>query len=254
MPIKFRQVGPTLGAEVDGIDISKPLSKADAAAIHAGMDKYAVLVFREQKIDDEQQLAFTQGLGDIEHAIGTSLRSDNDSACRRRSPTSPISTRTTSRSRATTGAGCSPSATGSGTRTARSRSSRRSTRCCTRAAFRPRAAIPSSPTCGPPMTRSTRRPKAWSRTWSASIRRCTRARKLGFMDFTDEERERFKPVRQRLVRTHPYGAQVAVPVVARRHDRRLASARGTGVPHGSDRGGDTARVRLHRTNGASAIS
>ena len=26
---------------------------------------------------------------------------------------------------------------------------------------------------------------------------------LGFTDFTDEERERFKPVRQRLVRTHP---------------------------------------------------
>src|SRR6185312_7350201 len=27
--------------------------------------------------------------------------------------------------------------------------------------------------------------------------------KLGFTDFTPEERERFKPVRQRLVRTHP---------------------------------------------------
>ena len=27
--------------------------------------------------------------------------------------------------------------------------------------------------------------------------------KLGFIDFTDEERERFKPVLQRLVRTHP---------------------------------------------------
>src|SRR5437879_13001764 len=26
---------------------------------------------------------------------------------------------------------------------------------------------------------------------------------LGFFDLTDEERERFKPVRQRLVRTHP---------------------------------------------------
>jgi alpha-ketoglutarate-dependent 2,4-dichlorophenoxyacetate dioxygenase len=26
---------------------------------------------------------------------------------------------------------------------------------------------------------------------------------LGFFDFSDEERERFKPVRQRLVRTHP---------------------------------------------------
>jgi alpha-ketoglutarate-dependent 2,4-dichlorophenoxyacetate dioxygenase len=37
-----------------------------------------VLVFHDQKIDDAQQLAFTQSLGDIEHAIGTSLRAANE--------------------------------------------------------------------------------------------------------------------------------------------------------------------------------
>ena len=47
--------------------------------------------------------------------------------------------------------------------------------------------------------------------------------KLGFTEFTPEERERFKPVRQRLVRVHPeHRAQVDLPVVARRHDPRLA--------------------------------
>src|SRR6267142_1398476 len=60
MTVTIRQVGPCLGGEVDG------------------MDKYAVLVFHDQKISDEQQLAFTQSLGKIEHAIGTSLRAANE--------------------------------------------------------------------------------------------------------------------------------------------------------------------------------
>jgi alpha-ketoglutarate-dependent 2,4-dichlorophenoxyacetate dioxygenase len=78
MPISFRQVGPCLAAEVSGIDIAKPLTPAEVAAIHGGMDKYAVLVFRSQPIDDEQQLAFTRSLGEIEEAIGTGLRKPNE--------------------------------------------------------------------------------------------------------------------------------------------------------------------------------
>ena len=35
-------------------------------------------------------------------------------------------------------------------------------------------------------------------------------RQLGFTDFTDEERARFKPVRQRLVRTHPVTGRKSV--------------------------------------------
>src|SRR5260370_13743391 len=38
------------------------------------MDGHAVLVFHDQRIEDAQQLAFTRSLGEIEHAIGTSLR------------------------------------------------------------------------------------------------------------------------------------------------------------------------------------
>ena len=78
MTITIRQVGPCLAGEVDGLDMRTPLSREDAAAIHAGMDRYAVLVFRDQKIDDAQQLAFTRALGDIEHAIGTSLRAASE--------------------------------------------------------------------------------------------------------------------------------------------------------------------------------
>jgi alpha-ketoglutarate-dependent 2,4-dichlorophenoxyacetate dioxygenase len=78
MTVTIRQVGPCFAGEVEGIDMRKPLTRDEVAAIHAGMDKYAVLVFHDQKIDDAQQLAFTQSLGDIEHAIGTSLRAANE--------------------------------------------------------------------------------------------------------------------------------------------------------------------------------
>lgn len=78
MPVTIRQVGPCFAGQVSGIDMTKPLSPAEASAVHAGMDKYAVLVFHDQAIDDDQQLAFTTSLGDIEHAIGTSLRAAHE--------------------------------------------------------------------------------------------------------------------------------------------------------------------------------
>lgn len=74
MPFTIRQLGPGFVAEVSGLDLTKPLPKDDIAAIHAGMDRYAVLIFHDQGFDDAQQLAFTQSLGEIELAIGVSLR------------------------------------------------------------------------------------------------------------------------------------------------------------------------------------
>jgi len=78
MTVAIRQVGPCFAGEVDGVDMRRPLTPDEVAAIHAGMDRYAVLVFRNQDIDDAQQLAFTQSLGPIEHAIGSSLRAANE--------------------------------------------------------------------------------------------------------------------------------------------------------------------------------
>jgi alpha-ketoglutarate-dependent 2,4-dichlorophenoxyacetate dioxygenase len=78
MPITIRQIGPCLAGEVDGIDMRRPLNPAEIAEIHAGMDRYAVLVFHKQDIDDEQQLAFTRGLGEIELTLNTGLRAENE--------------------------------------------------------------------------------------------------------------------------------------------------------------------------------
>jgi alpha-ketoglutarate-dependent 2,4-dichlorophenoxyacetate dioxygenase len=60
MSISIRRLTPHIGGEVAGIDIRKPLSAEDTAAIHAAMDEYAVLVFREQPMSGDQQLAFTE--------------------------------------------------------------------------------------------------------------------------------------------------------------------------------------------------
>jgi alpha-ketoglutarate-dependent 2,4-dichlorophenoxyacetate dioxygenase len=76
--LSIRQIGPCFAGEVSGIDLTRPLSAAEIDAINAGMDRYAVLVFHDQALSDEQQLAFTQSLGPIEHAIGTSLRAPED--------------------------------------------------------------------------------------------------------------------------------------------------------------------------------
>ena len=78
MSVVTRQIGPCFAAEMEGIDMTRPLTPDEVKAIHAGMDSYAVLVFHDQQIDDEQQLAFTRSLGEIELAVGTSLRAANE--------------------------------------------------------------------------------------------------------------------------------------------------------------------------------
>ncbi len=49
---------PDFAGEVSGIDISAPLSPDAVAAIEAGMDRYAVLVFRDQPLTDAQQSTY----------------------------------------------------------------------------------------------------------------------------------------------------------------------------------------------------
>jgi alpha-ketoglutarate-dependent 2,4-dichlorophenoxyacetate dioxygenase len=74
MAIDIRPIDPAtrafFAAEVSGIDLTHRLSDAEVAAIHGGMDKFAVLVFRDQRLDDESQLAFSRQLGPLETATG----------------------------------------------------------------------------------------------------------------------------------------------------------------------------------------
>jgi len=62
----IRTVQNDFVGEVTGIDICKPLTGDDVAAIERGMDEHAVLTFPDQPLTDEQQVAFTENFGELE--------------------------------------------------------------------------------------------------------------------------------------------------------------------------------------------
>ena len=66
MTASIQQIHPSFAGEVTGVDCTRPLSAEDVATIQAGMDHYGVLVFRNQPMSDEQQLAFTLHFGKLE--------------------------------------------------------------------------------------------------------------------------------------------------------------------------------------------
>jgi alpha-ketoglutarate-dependent 2,4-dichlorophenoxyacetate dioxygenase len=66
MPISILPLHPDFAGEVAGIDCRRPLDPAEVAAIEAGMDRYAVLVFHDQPLSDAQQLVFTRHFGALE--------------------------------------------------------------------------------------------------------------------------------------------------------------------------------------------
>lgn len=74
MTLSIRAIDPVsrpfFAGEVSGGDITRPLSHSDAAAISAGMDQYGVLVFHDQRFTDETQLAFSRNFGRLEQATG----------------------------------------------------------------------------------------------------------------------------------------------------------------------------------------
>ena len=78
MAIDIRPLTKHIGGEVSGIDIRRPLSQQEVAAIDAGMDRYAVLVFHGPVITDEEQLAFTLQFGAIQPAEGTNVTKPQD--------------------------------------------------------------------------------------------------------------------------------------------------------------------------------
>jgi alpha-ketoglutarate-dependent 2,4-dichlorophenoxyacetate dioxygenase len=73
MTVSIRQIHPVFVGEVSGVDLREPLGGDEVAAIEAGMDRYAVLVFHDQNISDEQQIAFTRNFGEIENSAGGNI-------------------------------------------------------------------------------------------------------------------------------------------------------------------------------------
>ena len=66
MPLCITALQPEFAGEVSGVDLSKPISRDEAAAIDDGMNRFGVLVFHDQDITDAQQIAFSKNFGALE--------------------------------------------------------------------------------------------------------------------------------------------------------------------------------------------
>jgi alpha-ketoglutarate-dependent 2,4-dichlorophenoxyacetate dioxygenase len=198
-----RQIGPCFAAEVSGLDLREPLSPEDVAAIHSAMDEYAVLVFHDQHLSDEQHLAFSRSLGELEDSSGNNLREADEY----RLPTVFADVSNLDRNQQVLAADDRRRLFAIGNRLWHSDSS-----------FK---VVPAKYS----LLRALVIPSKGGNTEYADMRAaydalddatkavaepliCEHSQiysrlQLGFTDFTEAERQRFKPVRQRLIRVHP---------------------------------------------------
>src|ERR1700704_6332392 len=66
MSLSVRPLHPLFVGEVSRVDIGRPLDTAAVAALGQAIDRYAVLVFRGQHLDDERQMEFARQFGELE--------------------------------------------------------------------------------------------------------------------------------------------------------------------------------------------
>jgi taurine dioxygenase len=66
MTISIRNLDAALGAEVGGIDLSKPAARDDVAAIEGAWRERLVVVFRGQTLSDPQLIAFSRNFGELD--------------------------------------------------------------------------------------------------------------------------------------------------------------------------------------------
>ena len=76
MAISVKEVKEGFVGKVSGVDLTKPLSRENAEAIEAAIARLGVLVFHDQELTDEQQLAFSQNFGSIENKKGGNIRTE----------------------------------------------------------------------------------------------------------------------------------------------------------------------------------
>jgi alpha-ketoglutarate-dependent 2,4-dichlorophenoxyacetate dioxygenase len=78
MTIAIRPLTPNFAGEVSGADLTRALSAAEVAALEAGMDRFAVLVYHGQAVTDEQQKAFSLNFGALEPTQGGNVTQTKD--------------------------------------------------------------------------------------------------------------------------------------------------------------------------------
>ena len=67
MSITVRPLSYALGAEIQGVDLAKPLSNSEFDQIHRTFLESGILLFRDQKITREQHIAFSRRFGELDN-------------------------------------------------------------------------------------------------------------------------------------------------------------------------------------------
>jgi alpha-ketoglutarate-dependent 2,4-dichlorophenoxyacetate dioxygenase len=64
--LHIEKIHPDFGARITGVDMREPVDEAVMEEIRAAADEYSFLLFPDQDMDDDRQLAFTRRLGEPE--------------------------------------------------------------------------------------------------------------------------------------------------------------------------------------------
>jgi taurine dioxygenase len=67
--LSIRRLGQHLGAEISGVDLSRPLDEGTFAGLSAAFFEHQVVCFRDQRLTPSQQVAFTRRFGELEHHV-----------------------------------------------------------------------------------------------------------------------------------------------------------------------------------------
>jgi alpha-ketoglutarate-dependent 2,4-dichlorophenoxyacetate dioxygenase len=203
MTLSIRPLNPEFAGEVSGVDITRPLSRDEVDAIEAGMDRYAVLVFHDHRLTDDEQRAFTRNFGSLESSPGGHIAT----AAERRLPLDMQDASNLDRDQKPLGRDDRRRMFNLGNRLWHSDSS-----------YRAMPAKYSLLSGRIVVERGGHTEFADMRAAYDALDAATKAEiedlicehslmfsrgALGFTELSDAEREMFRPVRQRLVRTHP---------------------------------------------------
>ena len=69
MSVSVKQLHPVFVGEVDGVDLRRPLDAHTVAALNEAIDRHGILIFHNQFIDDAQQQAFSRNFGELETTV-----------------------------------------------------------------------------------------------------------------------------------------------------------------------------------------
>ena len=68
-PRRLRKLAPHVGAEIIGVDLAATIAEETFAEIERAWHDHGVLLFRGQKLDDLQQVAFAERFGPLAHTL-----------------------------------------------------------------------------------------------------------------------------------------------------------------------------------------